>query len=166
MGRNIKVKTSTIRFWLLTSLLFLSACASTTNRNFGAANLALEMSARLAADVEVDYTKKISGSATYKKILFFTVTEPENFADGVTYAAGGNGASGAGGLFSFLSSGSPVDQAKAGAAYNALTSAKADFIVAPMYLVKLNKNLFTTEIQVQVIGYAGKIKNIKPAQNN
>ena len=112
----------------------------------------------MTADIDVDMSKKISGTATMKKFLFFTTTQPENFADGVTYSMNGTNSTG---LLAFLG-GSPVDGVKSAAAYNALNSAKAEILVAPTYVVKSIDNLITKEITVQVSGYAGKLKSIKP----
>jgi len=144
---------------VLTAALF-AACSTTINKSSQSAQLEVSMKAKLNADVEVDMTKKITGTATKKKILFFTVSEPKNYIDGVQYFPGNAGSSG--GFFSFLNGG--TESVKSAAAYNAIQSAKADFIVAPVYLIKTVDDFYQSEVTVQVTGYAGKIKDIKPNQ--
>ena len=145
----------------LIALAVLSGCSTSTHRSFTAGAINLNVTSNMLADVEVDMTKKISGTATQKKVLIFTTEAPEYFADGVTYSV--QGTSSGGGLFFGGLFGDASGAVKAAAAYNALHSAKADIIVAPQYVVKQNKGLFTEEISVMVTGYPGKLKAIKPA---
>ena len=142
--------------WVVVCGLFSGACASTVyNKSQKSGDLSVEVSSRLVADLEVDSSKRIQGSAN-GSVLFglFKIGFPTNYADGVSYGAGGGG----GGLFGP----GAVDEMKAAAAYNAVVPAKADVIVAPHYVVKVVSKFFGAwkEMSATVSGFGAKIKSI------
>jgi len=144
---------------LLLLLAVSSGCVTSLNKSQSAGPLDVHLRSNLAADVEVDMSKKISGnSAATKLFTIFTLSGPEQYADGVSY-------SGAGVENSGFFGGGVIEEVKAAAAYNAVTAARADVIVAPQYVVRYHSVFFGAykEVSVQVTGYAGKLKGIKTA---
>jgi hypothetical protein len=150
------MKTNAV-FKILFLTISLSACSTNFNKSQIGGALDVHVKSNLSADVEVDMSKKIQGLASATKWLFlFTATGPNQYADGVAFNADG---SNSGGIFG------PgiVEEVKAAAVYNAVTSGKAEIIVAPQYIMKTKSVFlgFYKEISVQVSGYAGRIKTIK-----
>lgn len=140
-------------------LMLFASCSTTYNKNHTSGNLDVKVTSNLEADVNVDMSKKISGQAQHSKLFgLFNIKSSANYVDGVNYSGGSEG-------FSFFSGG-VVEDAKSAAAFNAIQPAKADIIVAPQYLVKVESWFFGAfkEVTAQVTGYAGYIRNIKPTQ--
>ncbi len=136
------------------SLVFagaLTGCSS-LNTSSNSMPITAPLETNLVADVEVG--EKITGKASVTKILFFTIANDKEFADGVSYGAGGSSA----GALPFEN---PVSKAKSAAAYKAITESGADIIVAPRYTVKSEDFLIFGTINVTVEGYKGTIKSIK-----
>jgi len=130
----------------------MSGCTS-LNVSSNAMPITAPLETNIKADVEVG--EKISGKASVTKVLFFTIANDKEFADGVDY--GSNGAAGVGALpFE-----SPVSKAKAAAAFKAIEQSGADIIVAPRYTVETEDFLIFGTTQVTVEGYKGTIKSIK-----
>jgi hypothetical protein len=130
------------------------------NRSQKSGALDVRVSTDLQVDMDIDTSKKISGSAKHSKLFgFINLQTSKNFADGVTY-------DGASESFSFFSGGM-VDDAKSAAAYNAVSSNKADVLVIPQYTIKVESYFLGAwkEVSAQVSGYAGKIKNIRQVSN-
>lgn len=145
-------------FVLLCSALFLISCSTTTNKHHSAGNLDVNLRSNLEAELDVDMSKKVQGKAFHSKLFgLIDLKGSSHYADGVNY-----GATGSTGLFSFMGGG-VVDDAKSAAAFNALHPAKADIIIAPQYIVKVESWFFGAykEVTAHVTGYAGKIRNIK-----
>lgn len=141
----------------LVSTFLLVSCSSTMNRSQSAGELDVRVHSNLAADLDVDMTKKISGSAKHTKLFgLIDIKTSKHFADGVNY-----GVEKKGGLSFFGPS--IVDEAKSAAAYRAVVPNRADVLVAPQYLIKVESYFFGAwkEVTAQVTGYAGKIRNIK-----
>jgi len=139
---------------IASSLVFagaLSGCSSLTTSS-NSMPLTAPLQTNLVADVEVG--EKITGKASVTKILFFTIANDKEFADGVSYGADGSAA----GALPFEN---PVSKAKSAAAYKAITESGADIIVAPRYTVKSEDFLIFGTINVTVEGYKGTIKSIK-----
>ena len=129
----------------------LSGCSS-MNVSSNAMPITAPLETNLKADVEVG--EKITGKASVTKILFFTIANDKEFADGVAYGADAS----TGGALPFEN---PVSKAKSAAAYKAITESGADIIVAPRYTVKSEDFLIFGTINVTVEGYKGTIKSIK-----
>lgn len=129
----------------------LSGCSS-----LNVSSNALPMSGAVATDIKADIEvgEKITGTSSATKILFFTMSEDNQYADGITYGSG----SGAGGLGGLLD---PVSAVKAAAAYKAISASGADVIVAPRYTVKKNDYFVYGTVDVTVEGYKGTIKSVK-----
>jgi hypothetical protein len=106
----------------------------------------------IKADIEVG--EKITGKSSATKILFFTMSDDSEYADGMTYGNGGGSGLGLGGL-------DPVSAVKSAAAYNAIKTSGADVIVAPRYIVKKNDYLVYGTIDVTVEGYKGTIRSVE-----
>jgi hypothetical protein len=145
---------------LASTMLFVS-CSTTVNRSQKSGGLDVKVRSDLKADVEVDTSKKIQGAAKHIKLFgLFDIKTSTNFADGVTYNGDGGSS-----WFSFLSGG-VVEETKSAAAYNAVVPNKADVIVAPQYIIKVQSYFFGAwkDVTAQVTGYAGRIKDIKAAK--
>lgn len=143
-------------FVTILSLIALASCSTTHHLSQKAGKLDVSVKGNLQAEVEVDMQKKIVGKSHYSRLFgLIDLNGSKNYADGVTY-------DGEGGGFLFFGGG-VVEDAKSAAAYNATVPNKADILVAPQYLVKVNSWFFGAykEVTAQVWGYAGKIKNIK-----
>lgn len=142
---------------VIASSLFLVSCSSTTmNRSQKSGSLDVSVKSNLNADVDVDMSKKISGTAKHTKLFgIFDIKTSKHYADGVAYDGGGSGFS--------LFSGGIVEDTKSAAAYRAVVPNKADVLVAPQYLIKVESYFFGAwkEVTAQVSGYAGRIKSIK-----
>ena len=143
-------------FTLATSMLFLVSCSTTMNRSQRSGALDVKVKSDLHADLDVDMSKKIQGTAHHTKLFgFIDIKSSNNYADGVAYDGVGSGGSFFGGGI--------VEEAKSAAAYKAVVPNQADVLVAPQYLIKVESYLFGAwkEVTAQVSGYAGKIRNIK-----
>ena len=103
----------------------------------------------LHADMEVDETNKISGSASASYFLFFRLSGDNHFAD----IKGGG----------FDSPFSKTAGAKRAAQYKALNSSNSDFVAKPSYTIKKTTYLLglMTTVNVSVSGYGGVYKNFK-----
>jgi hypothetical protein len=136
---------------------FLVSCSTTTNRSQKSGSLDVRVKSDLQADMDIDMSKKISGTAHHTKLFgIFDIKTSKNYVDGVAYDGGASGMS--------LLGPSMVDETKSAAAYNAVVPNKADVIVAPQYHIKVESWFFGAwkEVTAQVTGYAGRITNIKP----
>jgi hypothetical protein len=147
-----------MKFLALFGLVALVSCSTTNHLSQKSGGMSVSVISNLEAEVDVDMTKKIIGKAHHVRILGIHTQSSTNYADGVTYDGGNSG----GGLFGFFGPGME-EAAKSAAAYNATVPAKADVLVAPQYLVKVRNYVFGLykEVQVQVWGYSGKVRNIK-----
>lgn len=142
---------------LVLSLLVITACSTTTNKKVDAGDLNVRVTSKLEADLEVDTSKKVSGKAFHTKLFgLINLKTSTHYADGVNYGGGNNSG------FSFFSGGI-VEEAKSAAAYNALNQAKADVIVVPQYVIKVNSWFFGAykEVTAVVSGYSAKIRSLK-----
>ena len=139
---------------LVLALSFLSvSCSTKLHKSQKSGSLEVKVKSDLQADVEVDMSKKIMGTASHSRLFgLFYIKSSHNYVDGVSYDGDSSG---------WFSSGL-VDSTKSAAAYNAVVPNKADVIVAPQYLIKIKSYFFGAykEVTAQVSGYAGKIRNI------
>lgn len=102
----------------------------------------------------------INGSATVHSILGFITWGPSAQAVGVNYGVGTVANGGIlGELLSFTSKSEVV--ARNAAAYNATTSARADIILAPQYVLTIEDYFVYKSINCKVKGYPGYIKGVK-----
>lgn len=140
------------KLFFATTILMAGALGGCSSMNMSANSIPMTapIETNIKADIQVG--EKISGQSSVTKILFFTLGADKEFADGVAY--GGSGGS----AFPF---GDPVGDAKAAAAYKAVTSSGADVIVLPRYTVKTNNYFVFSTIDVSVEGYKGTIKSVK-----
>ena len=139
---------------ILGILLIVSGCAGLNKSQYNTP-MNVTLKAPLKADVDVNVGEKISGTASSTVVLFiFEIGRPTKFADGVTYKT----SSGVG--LAAMEYGT-VHRLKAAAAYDAVTKAKADILVAPNYVVDVQDQFFFKTINVTVTGYKGTIKSIK-----
>ncbi len=101
------------------------------------------------ADMEIDETEKITGSATATYFMFFKLSGDNHYAD----------IRGGGFDVPFSKTAGP----KKAAQYKALNSAKADFIAKPSYTIKKTTYLLglMTTVDANVSGYGGVYKNFK-----
>lgn len=146
--------------WIFTALLFSSlfSCSTAMNKSQNSAMVNAEVKGNLTADIDVDMTKKITGTAHQAKIFWFVwLRTAHHFADGVGYT--GNGEAAGNGWFGM----GMEEETKSAAAYKAVIPNKADIIVAPQYVTRVNSYLFGLykEVTATVTGYAGRIKNIR-----
>ncbi|MDX1458534.1 MAG: hypothetical protein R3276_13170 [Marinobacter sp.] len=139
---------------IASSLLLAGALSGCSSMNVSSSPVPLNGSVdtNLTADIEVG--EKITGSSSATKILFFTMSDDSEYADGMTYGAGGGSGLSLGGL-------DPVSAVKSAAAYNAISESGADVIVAPRYVVKKNDYVVYGTIEVTVEGYKGTIRSVQ-----
>jgi hypothetical protein len=142
---------------ILVALMAMSSCSTTYNKNQKSSSLHVSAKSDLRADLDIDMTKKISGSATHTKLFgIFDLKTSQSYVDGVNYDVPASG----------FFSGGVVEETKAAAAYNAVAPNKVDVIVAPQYVIKV-KTVFLgayKEVTAQVTGYGAKIRNIVQTQ--
>lgn len=141
---------------VIASTMLLASCSSTMNRSQKSGSLDVKVRSDLQADVDVDMSKKIQGTAKHTKLFgVIDIKSSRNYADGVAFDGGGSGFS--------LFAGGIVDDTKSAAAYNAVVPNKADVLVAPQYMIKVESYFFGAwkEVTAVVSGYAGRIKDIK-----
>lgn len=141
---------------LLVSTMLLVSCSTTTNRSQKSGALDVKVKSDLQADVEVDMSKKIQGTAKHVKLFgIFDIQSSKNYVDGVVYDSGSEGFA--------LFKDTTVEDAKSAAAYNAVVPNKADVLVAPQYLIQVKSYVFGMwkEVTAQVSGYAGRVATIK-----
>lgn len=103
----------------------------------------------LYADMEIDETEKISGSATATYFLFWKLSGDNHYADFNEGAIPNP----------FSKTANP----KRAAQYKALNSGNADFIAKPSYTIKKTTYLLglMTTVDASVNGYGGVYKNFK-----
>lgn len=134
---------------LLTSSAFVAGCAS-QNASVHDAPLQAKVVGELHPTIVVG--DKISGEASATRVLgFLTFKSSHSYADGVTYG-GGSSSLFAGGL---------AENVKALAAENAVSTAGADILVAPQYVVDDASYPFVRKVHVKVSGYKGTISKIE-----
>ena len=129
--------------------LFLSSCASVYKSPTGTAPLGISLNVvSLDADIQVDMTQKLRGTAT--GIYWLGVLKLSG--DSSHLEGYGEGAFGLG-------------KTKSAAAFNALDDTDYDVLVSPTFIVhrKIWPLLYFgfVSYEVEVVSYGGKIKNIK-----
>jgi|TARA_B110000967_G_scaffold172648_1_gene183805 hypothetical protein len=102
----------------------------------------------LRADMEINETSKITGSAGATYFLFFKISGDNHYADI-------NGA--------FASPFSKTAKVKKAAQYEALSKSGSDFVAKPSYTIKQTTYLLglMTKVDVSVSGYGGVYKNFR-----
>jgi hypothetical protein len=118
----------------------LSGCTTDRASQAGARLESTPIDWGVSADVSVDASRKLTGSAKKTRILFFTVEAPTRFIDGV-----------------FISTqGGDYEDLKSAAAYEAVYG-KADVLVNPQWVVHKEDYLLFSVTQVTVTGHPGTI---------
>jgi hypothetical protein len=149
---------SSLSLILITSTLLMTGCSTTLNKSQQSSSIDIATKTDLTADIDVNMSNVLKGSAKQVTILgFIDLEKAEQFVDGVTY----NGASSGSSLFS----GGIIESTKAAAAFRAIAKQDVDVLVAPQYLVRVDSKFmgFYKKVTVTVSGYAGKIRNIRSA---
>lgn len=102
----------------------------------------------LRADMEINETSKITGSAGATYFLFFKISGDNHYAD----INGG-----------FASPFSKTAKVKKAAQYEALSKSGSDFVAKPSYTIKQTTYLLglMTKVDVSVSGYGGVYKNFR-----
>lgn len=139
---------------IASSLLLAGAMTGCSSLNVSSSPVPLNGSVDTDIKADIEVGEKITGQSSATKVLFFTLSDDNEYADGMEYGNGGGSAFGLGGL-------DPVSAVKSAAAYNAISASGADVIVAPRYTVKKNDYLVYGTIDVTVEGYKGTIKSVK-----
>lgn len=139
---------------IVSSLLLAGAMTGCSSLNVSSSPVPLNGSVGTDIKADIEVGEKITGQSSATKVLFFTMNDDTEFADGMEYGNGGGSAFSLGGL-------DPVASVKSAAAYNAISASGADVIVAPRYTVKKNDYLVYGTIDVTVEGYKGTIKSVK-----
>lgn len=138
---------------IASSLLLAGAMTGCSSLNVSSSPVPLNGSVDTDIKADIEVGEKITGASSATKILLFTLSDDNEYADGMTYGNGGGG-----GLSGLLD---PVSAVKSAAAYNAISASGADVIVAPRYTVKKNDYVVYSTIDVTVEGYKGTIKSVK-----
>jgi hypothetical protein len=129
----------------------LSGCTTDRASQPGAIIATREVEWGIEADISVDMTRKLTGSASKSRILFFTVAGPTKFVDGVFISSQK-------GLLTWIFG--DYDDLKAAAAYEAVYG-KADVLVNPQWAIEFNDYLLFAVTKCTVTGYAGKIRSFR-----
>lgn len=145
--------------WIFSLVLFsnLFSCSTAMNKSQDSGPINARVEGNLQAEIVVDMTKKIQGTAHQAKLFgFIWLRTAHHFADGVAYTGAGDAG---GGWFGP----GMVEETKSAAAYKAVVPNKIDIIVAPQYITKVNSYFFGLykEVTATVTGYAGRVKNIR-----
>ena len=123
-------------------ILLITGCVSTKQSHIYS-DLNVKTVSNLDADIEVDLSKKLTGTSHSQYLFgFFQLSGDSEFADGY----GGMGSVGA---------------TKSAAAFKAIKQSDADVLVSPQYVVEVNDQLIIKDIVVTVTGYGGKFVSIK-----
>ena len=133
----------------------LTGCSTTINKSQQTGAVDVNVKSHLTANIDVDMTKMVKGSAHHTRLLWiFPIKSANRYADGVTYSGGAEP--------SFFSGGM-VDETKSAAAYKAVVPNKVDVLVAPQYIIQVKSYFLGAwkEVTASVTGYAGKIRDIK-----
>lgn len=130
--------------------LFASACTTERASQPGAMLETTNVEWGLRADITVDMSRKLMGSARKSRLLFFTIDGPTRFAEGVFVSTKQ-------GLLTWLFGGAD-DDLKAAAAYEAVYG-KADVLVNPQWITTKEDYLFFAVTKVSVSGFAGTIRS-------
>lgn len=144
-------------------LLLFSVAALTTgcishNANTSSAPLQVNLvSNELKADVVVG--EKISGQAKITYFFGIPFGSTNKYADGVFYD--GMIVDKSGWLASVMSLLGSVNEAKASAAYDAISKSNADVIISPRYTMDIQDFWIFKNVEAQVTGYKGTIKSIQ-----
>lgn len=138
---------------IASSILLAGAMTGCSSLNVSSSPVPLNGSVDTDIKADIEVGEKITGASSATKILIFTLSDDNEYADGMTYGNGGGG--GLGGLLD------PVSAVKSAAAYNAISASGADVIVAPRYTVKKNDYVVYSTIDVTVEGYKGTINSVK-----
>ena len=135
--KSIKLITIVALFSVL-----ITGCAS-VNQSHIYSPVGVSISSEMTANIDVDLSKKLTGSAKATYFLgFFKLSGDSKYADGY----GGLGTTG---------------KVKAAAAFDAISKSDGDILVSPQYVVT-SKFIFPIQtISVDVSGFEGKIKEIK-----
>lgn len=124
------------------SLLLITGCAS-VNKSHIYSPVGVSISSDMTADVDVDLSKKLTGSASATFLLGVIKVEGDSkYADGY----GGFG---------------QIGLVKSAAAFNAISNGNGDVLVSPQYTVNTENYFLYKTIKVEVSGFEGKIKAIK-----
>lgn len=131
--------------------VFLMGCSS-THMNQPSAPVHYSADAGIAADLNVG--EKIEGKAKLLQIFGFINIGPNKFADGVNFSAEGRTGRGSllsGGFFDRFA------DIKSAAAYDAVSTANADVIVSPRYVIEVEDYFIFNTTSATVSGYKGTI---------
>ena len=139
---------------IASTLLVAGAMSGCSSLNVSSNPVPLHGSVTTDIKADIEVGEKITGKSSATKILFFTMSDDSEYADGMTYGNGGGSGLGLGGL-------DPVSAVKSAAAYDAIKTSGADVIVAPRYIVKKNDYLVYGTIDVTVEGYKGTIRSVE-----
>jgi uncharacterized protein YceK len=142
-------------FALMIALVGISGCGSLRTSQYSSP-VSSTVEANLKANVEVG--SKIHGKATSTTLFWLFTFGPDTFVDGVNYGVATSTNSG---LFSGFF-GDKFTEVKEAAAYDAVSKAGADLIIAPKYTVEYNNYLILNITKASVSGYKGTIKSIQP----
>jgi hypothetical protein len=139
---------------IASSLMLAGAITGCSSLNVSSSPVPLNGSVTTDIKADIEVGEKISGKSSATKVLFFTLSDDNEYADGMAYGNSDGGAFGLGGL-------DPVSAVKSAAAFNAISASGADVIVAPRYTVKKNDYVVYGTIDVTVEGYKGMIKSVE-----
>ena len=145
------MKINKILFIISLIFIFVSGCTTKHDSNkwdnHAYSPIEISVTSQLNADIEVDTSKKITGTARGSYWLgLIKFSGDSHYQEGY----GGSG---------------PTGKVKEAAVYNALSPFDGDILISPSYTVKKTVHPYLylgwVTITVEVTGYEGKIKNIK-----
>ena len=140
------------------SVALLGTACSHVETNKVGEQLDVIMPVKIKTDVQTK-NEKISGSATVHSILGIISWGPSKQALGVNYFANEQKEEGLGQIFSLAARSEAV--ARNAAAYEATSSANADILLAPQFIMTTNDYIVYKSIKCDVTGFPGFIQGVK-----
>ena len=136
--------------------LFILTCTATTSRKHMYSPVEVSIDTEMVADIQVDVTKKLTGTSRAVYWLIFRLSGDNKYAEGYgvydRYGAG----------VPYFSPFSPVSRVKSAAAYNAISKGEGDILINPTYVIKRETTFYgKITLEVTVVGYDGKIAQIE-----
>jgi hypothetical protein len=135
-------------------LAMLATGCSSLHTSQSNAPLNATVNANLKANIDVG--EPITGKSAVTTVFGIFSFGDNKYSDGVNYGVSSGG-------FSSMFGGS-VEEAKSAAAYNAVSTSKADLILLPRYTIEETSYFFFKTTTVSVVGNKGTLRSIVEAK--
>lgn len=135
-------------------MMHFTGCSTITKKTIPITNLPSTPTVydRGIYEMDIEVGNQIKGSAVQEKVLCWTIQEPSGYA--VSPSS----------FLSKLVSSEEARDVKTAAIYNAVTQADCDILIAPRYVIIMERpwglRWLRSKVTVEVIGFAGTIKGV------